>query len=170
MARGQRGPGTQAAPTQVEVQALVGLMQAGQHREVANKAKKLLKKYPEALILYNLMSAAQLSQENFAGAVKTLERALVLKPDFVDGEYNLALAYMNLDRLDDAITHFKNVIRQKPDFVEAFNNLGATYLELNQQVQAVENYEKALELKPDFVPAVRNLGAILRDSGAIGRI
>ncbi len=174
MARGQGRPGmhvsqggTVAGPSQVEVQNLIGMMQAGQHREVANKAKKLLKKFPEALILYNLMSAAQLSQENFSGAVITLEKALALKPDFVDGEYNLAIAYMNLERLDEAISHFENVIRQKPDLAEAFNNLGATYLKLNRQIAAVENYEKALELKPDFVPAIRNLGAALRDLGRL---
>ena len=167
MAKIQRGPGIPAAPSQAEVQALVGLMQTGQFKEVAIKSKKLLKKFPQALVLYNLMSAAQLSQENFKGAIATLEKALVLKPDFVDGEYNLALAHMNLGQLDEAVLHFKNVIRQKPEFVEAYNNLGATYLEQDRQLLAVENYEKAVELKPDFVPAVRNLGALLRDLGRL---
>ncbi|MEM7213935.1 MAG: tetratricopeptide repeat protein [Pseudomonadota bacterium] len=147
----------------VDVQNLMMLLREGKNTQVESKARKLIRKFPDALVLYDLLSGAQLAQSDMQGAAKTLEALLKKKPDYVDGEYNLGIAYMNLGRVHDAVSRFRSVVEKKPDNPDVFNNLGAALFELEQFEEAIEVYEKAVSLKPDFVPALRNLGAALRD-------
>ncbi len=154
-------------PTQSEVQVLASLVQGQKFQDAERKTKKLLKRFPDAIVLYNILSAAQFSQENFTAAAKTLEKLLSINPGFVDGEYNLALAYINLDKSEEAVELLENVVRKKPDMAEAYNNLGAMYLKLNRFDRAVENYRTAVKLMPNFAQALRNLGVALRDLGQL---
>lgn len=154
-------------PTQQDIQGLMMLMQSGKFAEAEKRCRKYIKKFPGVLGFYDVMSKAQISQDNFAGVVKTLEAALKVNPDFVDGEYNLGVAYMNLNKLDKALNCFKNVTSKRPDFFEAYNNMGGCYIELQRFDEAIEVYEKAVAIKPDFVPSLRNLGAAYRDMGRV---
>ena len=157
---------TGSAPRQLqqsEVQNLVMMLRSGKHRELESAARKLIKRHPNAPVLFDLLSNAQLAQSDFKGAAKTLEALLRMKPDYIDGAYNLGLAYMNLGRAEDAIVRFREVADKRPQDPDAYNNLGAALFELEQYEDAISAYEKAVELKPDFVPALRNLGAALRD-------
>ncbi|MEM9330516.1 MAG: tetratricopeptide repeat protein [Pseudomonadota bacterium] len=148
---------------QSDVQNLGALLNAGKHREVEAKARKLARKFSDAPVLYDLLSKAQLAQSDFKGAAKTLEVLEKLKPDYIDGSYNLAMAYMNLGRTEEAVAKFRSVVEKKPDDADAFNNLGAALFELERFEEAIEAYETAVKLKPNYVPALRNLGAALRD-------
>ena len=156
-------------PSQTELQNLASLLQQGQLALVEKKSKKILKRFPSALPVYNILSAAQFIQEKFAGAADTLEKALSIYPNFVDGEYNLALAYIKLNRIEEAIERLNSVVRKKPNMADAYNNLGAMYLKMSNFELAVENYEKAVELDPGLIPALRNLGAALRELGNIDK-
>lgn len=154
-------------PSQQDIQALMILMQSGKFSEAEKRCRKYIKKFPSVLGFYDVMSKAQIAQENFLGVVKTLEAALKLNPEFVDGEYNLGVAYMNLNKLDKALNCFKHVISKRPDFFEAYNNMGGCYIELQRFDEGIEVYQKAIAIKPDFVPSLRNLGAALRDMGRV---
>ena len=158
---------TQKQPTQQDIQGLMMLMQTGKFAEAEKRCRKFIKKFPGVLGFYDVMSKAQISQENFQGVVKTLEAALKLNPEFVDGAYNLGVAYMNLNKPENAIECFDGVIAKRPDFFEAYNNLGGCYVEMQRFDEGIETYEKAVELKPDFVPSLRNLGTALRDMGRL---
>ncbi|MGI9352881.1 MAG: tetratricopeptide repeat protein [Rhizobiaceae bacterium] len=148
---------------QAEVQNLIMMLRSGKHKELERVAKKLIKRHPNAPVLRDLLSNAQLAQSDFQGAAGPLETLLDMNPDYVDGVYNLGLAYMNLGRAEDAIVRFREVVEKRPQDADAFNNLGAALFELEQYEDAISAYEKAVELKPDFVPALRNIGAALRD-------
>lgn len=154
-------------PSQQDIQGLMILMQSGKFAEAEKRCRKYIKKYPAVLGFYDVMSKAQIAQENFSGVVKTLEAALKVNPAFVDGEYNLGVAYMNLNKLEKALKCFNNVTNKRPDFYEAFNNMGGCYIELQRFDEGIEVYEKAVAIKPDFVPSLRNLGAALRDMGRV---
>lgn len=154
-------------PTQQDIQGLIQLMQAGKFVDVEKRCRKFIKRFPSVLGFYDMMSKAQIGQQNFQGVVKTLEKALKLNPDFVDGEYNLGVAYMNLNRTEKSLSCFLNVTQKRPDYFEAFNNMGGCYIELQRFDEGIKAYEKAVELKPDFVPSLRNLGTALRDMGRV---
>ncbi len=154
-------------PTQADVNALMVLMQTGKYAEAESKCRKFIKRFPKVLGFYDTMSKAQIAQGNFRGVAKTLEKAIEINPAFVDGEYNLGVAYMNINRLDKALATFSSVVSKRTDFFDAYNNLGACYIELQRFDEGLEAYEKAVELKPDYVPALRNYGAALRDVGRL---
>lgn len=154
-------------PSQQDIQGLMLLMQASKFAEAEKRCRKYIKKFPKVLGFYDVMSKAQISQENFTGVVKTLEAALKINPDFVDGEYNLGVAYMNINKLEKALNCFKNITSKRPDFFEAYNNMGGCYIELQRFDEGIDAYQKAVSIKPDFVPSLRNLGAALRDMGRV---
>ncbi len=148
--------------SQADVQGLVQLMKSGKAREAASRAKKLIKAFPNAPILLDILSKAQIAENDFKGAAETLEKLLAAKPDFMDGVYNLALVYVNLDRPTEAIPKFKEVIEKTGGSADVFTNLGAAYFGLEQFDDAADAYKQAVEKDPKFVPALRNLGTALR--------
>lgn len=154
-------------PTQQDIKELMVLMQAGKFDELEKRCRKNIKHFPKVLGFYDMMSKAQIGKGDFKGVVKTLEKALKLQPEYVDGEYNLGVAYMNLNLPEKSIACFQNVIAKKPEYFEAFNNLGGCYIELQRFDEGIAAYEKAVALQPEFVPSLRNLGAALRDMGRL---
>ncbi|MEM7068140.1 MAG: tetratricopeptide repeat protein [Pseudomonadota bacterium] len=148
---------------QSDVQGVISLFQAGKHKAAEAKSRKLIRRFGDVPVLYDILSNAQIAQSDFKGAVKTLEALTALEPHHGDGHYNLGLVYMNLGRAEEAIVCFERVIKQKGENPDVYNNLGAAFFELEKFENAISAYEKAVALKPDFVPALRNLGAALRD-------
>jgi tetratricopeptide (TPR) repeat protein len=67
----------------------------------------------DAIDHYNLGSAAAL-QENFEVAVKQLQRAVELDPQFADAVHNLALALERAGRVDDAKGQWRRYLELSP--------------------------------------------------------
>jgi len=147
---------------QQDVQAVMTLMQQGKHAQAESKAKKLAKKFPSELMIFDILAKAQLAQSKYSEAVKVLEKLVQGKPDHYDGHYNLGVAYMNTGRAEQAAERFNFVVEKTAPSADAFTNLGAALYEMEKFADAAEAYKKAVELKPDYVPALRNLGASLR--------
>jgi len=120
-------------------------------------------KFPKVLGFYDLLSKAQIGQNDLPGTIRTLKKALKVKPEFVDGEYNLGVAYMSLGKVKEAIPHFENVVKQKPDYYQAHNNLGACLVHQEAFDTGLACYRKSLEINPDFVPTLMSLGVKLRE-------
>lgn len=158
---GQSSRAKQLKPQSVN--EIVTLLKSGDAATAEKKLRKLIKRNGEIDMLYDLLANAQLAQEKFSDATKSLSKLLELKPDHTDAEYNLALAYMQMGRTADAVTHFQSVGSKQPKNADAFNNLGAALFELERYGDAVEAYERALAIDPKYVPALRNIGAALRD-------
>jgi len=90
---------------------------------------------------------------------------LLLKAEKEDPEnpeihYNLGIAYLGKDLVDEAEKQFKEAIRLKPDYSEAYNYLGRIYLYRGQTDAAIQSFQKALNNKRYNNPekAYYNLG------------
>ena len=88
------------------------------------------------------------------------EKAISLKPDFVDAYYNMGTVFQDQGKLEQAIEAYKKSISLKPSFVEAYNNLGVVLKDQGKLEEAIEVYKKALLLKPDFFELHLNLSKI----------
>ena len=57
-------------------------------------------------------------------AIKWYDKALEIKPDFVDALYNKGLALYDLGKPEEAIKWYDKALEIKPDFVDALYNKG----------------------------------------------
>ena len=85
-------------------------------------------------------------------------KAIEIKPDYIEAYFNRGLVYVDLADFQQAIKDFTRAIEIKPDFAEAYLSRGTAYYGSGNYQQAIREYNKALELKPDFAGAYFNRG------------
>jgi len=118
-------------------------------------------------VLWNLLGAANEAQGKLEEAIAAYNKALLIKPDFVEAHNNIGLAFQALGKLEEAFSAYNKALLIKPDFVEAHNNIGLAFQALGKLDEAVAAYNKALLIKPDFVEAHNNIANALRDLGKL---
>lgn len=80
-------------------------------------------------------------------------------------QHSLGLAYLKLDRLEEAIASLKEAIRLRPNFAEAHYDLGRVYHESGEFNTAAVAFEEAIRLNPSFFEALTALGRTYQHSG-----
>ena len=104
-----------------------------------------------------------LEQERGPEAIVFLRRALeydvrVARPDL---HRALGLSLEAADRVDEAVSHYRQALELSPDFAEAHYNLGNTLGRQGNLDQAISHFRHALRLNPDYAQAHHNLGDTL---------
>ncbi|MGD0886384.1 MAG: tetratricopeptide repeat protein, partial [Thermodesulfovibrionales bacterium] len=74
------------------------------------------------------------------------------------GHNDLGNAYMDQNRLDEAVQEFITALKLNPDYAMAHYNLGNAYMDQNRLDEAVQEFITALKLNPDDATAYYNLG------------
>ncbi len=62
---------------------------------------------PDSPEAYFMLGYVQFAQEDYAGAVRSFERAVSLREDWAEARWNLALAYVRLGQYQDAARHLQ---------------------------------------------------------------
>lgn len=109
------------------------------------------------------------AQGRMEQAAAHFERALMLKPDYAEAQYNLGLVHAIQARTAQAVVHYERALTLRPDYPEAHHNLGVALHALGKTAQAVSHYERALMLQPNYTKAHLNLGIALRALGQLNR-
>lgn len=154
-------------PSQSEVQPLLNLLNAGQLPEAEHHARALLRNYPGALIVHNVLGISLEGQQKFAEAAESYRKALALDPKVAEIHFNLGVVLSNLGKLPEAIASYRKAVALKPNLAVAYFNLGIALQELGKLEEAVPNYRKVLALDPNFFEAYGNLGAVLQQQGKL---
>jgi tetratricopeptide (TPR) repeat protein len=82
----------------------------------------------------NLRLAVLLKQgEDYAGARKLLDRALLVRPGDLRALYQVGSVELAQGKLEQARATFEGVIKQSPEFVEAHISLATTYYRLKRK-------------------------------------
>jgi Flp pilus assembly protein TadD len=156
-----------ADPPQDGLNALIALYNHGRLEEVVRQATEIAAEFPNAVILYNILGAANAGLRNLDGAIASFSKAVRIKPDYFEAHNNLGLALQNRGRFEEAIASFSKAVQIKPDYAEAHNNLGAALKYQGRLAEAVASLGKALQIEPDHAEAHNNLGAALQDQGRL---
>ncbi len=87
-------------------------------------------------------------------------RAIDLDREFVEADFNLARAYLEGDRISDAISVLSSLLAEDPRNTTLLRTLGYAYYRAGDDERAREYYESALEENEADVDALYNLGII----------
>lgn len=98
-----------------------------------------------------LLGRTKFNEDNFSDAISNFERAIALKPKYVEAENNIGLAWRELNNPEKAETAFETAIEWQgnaPVDEQPFLNLGSLLAEQNKPDRAASYLKKAAELAP----------------------
>ena len=148
-------------PTQTEFDEVIKLYTNGQFEEVIYKIKAINENYPNLPLLFNILGASYRAINQLDNAVKSFEKAIVIKPEYDEALFNLGVTLKELGQLDAAVSSYKKVIKINNAYYNAHNNLGLILLEHGKLDTAINHFEWAISFKFDFAEAHNNLGSAL---------
>jgi tetratricopeptide (TPR) repeat protein len=151
--------------TPIEMNQLAALINAGRHDDLESKARELLRRYPNAAAIWQVLGLALTRQGK--DALPALRMASCLSPDDAGVHNNLGNALGRLGHFDEAIASYRRALVLSPDFAEAHNNLAHALLDLGQIEEAVASCRRALQLKPRYAEAHDTLGNALLNLGRL---
>jgi choline-sulfatase len=100
-----------------------------------------------------------------AEAIPEYEQSVRVNPADVATQANLATAYLESGRLEDAERVLKGIVVIDPSNAAAQNGLGVLAIQRQDGTAARAYFEKAVELDPDLVDAYLNLGLLYKMAG-----
>jgi len=136
-----------------EIKILLNLFNGNKYDILISKTKKLIKKIPEYLILYNILGSAYQNIGDLKLAKDTFVKGYKMDPNNIAIMNNLANVYKNIGEIELSENLFKKIIEKKPDYVNAYVNFGNLKRDNNDFDFAIDLYNKALKINSQ-VPAI----------------
>jgi tetratricopeptide (TPR) repeat protein len=93
-------------------------------------------------------------------AIKELNEALRLNPDYIEVHNNLGMTYDRMGMPDQALDELNEALKLNPDYAEAHCNLGNIYASYGRYEEAVVEVQEALRINRGLAIAHNNLGNI----------
>jgi tetratricopeptide (TPR) repeat protein/TolB-like protein len=112
--------------------------------------EELTRKYPKEKGAYLVMSIWLSNQRRFEEAIKVLNRALILDPDF---PYAVNyMGYLHMDILDypKALEYFEHYASLTPGDPNPYDSMGDCLYRMGSIDEAMTSLRRAIEISPDF--------------------
>ena len=100
----------------------------------------------------------------FDEAITCYERAISLKPDYMEAYRNRGNALKKLGRLVEAVASYEHAIALRPN-VAAYTNRGNVLRQLERAEEALDSYDQAIALDPHHAEVQNNRGSVLQELG-----
>jgi tetratricopeptide (TPR) repeat protein len=115
-----------------------------QHRlnEAKTAVLEELQQHPSNVEGYNLLGIIQSSQQNYADAVASFQKALSVSPNSVKTHNNLGNAYVAQKQFDAAEKEFRTVVRLDPGNRDGNYNLGVLLMIKGSPAEAIPHFER----------------------------
>ncbi len=88
------------------------------------------------------------------------QRAMALKPDYINAHLLLGDVFLKQHKLDEAIAAYRQALALDPTHAGAHNNIGAALFGQGHLNEAAQSFKEAIRLKPDVITAYRDLATI----------
>jgi len=123
---------------------------------------------PECAEAFLLLGLAEFREGGaIADSIRHYQRALALQPGSYSGHYDLALAYLKENMLEEARTQLEQAVRLEPHQADAAYDLGIVLLELGQPSQALTMLHKARLLNPQRPDVAFNIVRAQLETGRV---
>ena len=106
---------------------------------------------------------------NLGESRRFYEKAVALKPNNADSNYNLGLLLGRTGERDAALRHLQIAARSEPRDPEIWNALAVIYARQGDIKRAIDFWKRAIEVAPNFVDARVNYGVALAMQGQDSR-
>lgn len=116
--------------------------------------------------LYYLGVTQALREQNEV-AINTYQKALGIRPKYVQAKFRIANLLINMGQTEEAIQMFLTVLDEKPNFIRGHYGLGQAYRTLGDLRPAAEHFRKAIALHEQYGDAHYALGLVYRDLGEL---
>lgn len=90
-------------------------------------------------------------------AIKDLNRAIEIDPEFARAYLNRGLVYRHRGNYTKAIEDYTRVIELSPKSAAAYNNRGVVYAMLEDYTNAIKDFKKVIEINPSREGSYKNL-------------
>lgn len=127
-------------------------------QEARNESEIVLENYPGSAIAHNLLGTINKNEGNIEAALASYQKAITLKPDYIDALNNRATIFKIQGEINSAINDLESAIKIAPDAFVLTYNLGNMYKEMGEIQKAITQFEKALAQNANFSMAWNNLG------------
>ena len=97
-------------PTQQDVQKLIDLFNSGDLSEAEKQGYRLLKSFPSSFAVSNILAGTLFTLKKWSPAIALYDEALAINPNYEIGRFNQAVAYEELNNLDEAIRHYSDAL------------------------------------------------------------
>jgi tetratricopeptide (TPR) repeat protein len=151
---------TESEPSGEAVKQLFDLTAGKKSAEGLIKANALLLNYPKSALLHNYCGIAYINVGNYKQAIESYNKAINIKPDFVQAQNNLGICYTKLNQPDEAIALFNKAIATRPNFSPSYTNRGVALSHKGDTSAALKSYMKAIEVEPENAETYKNLSKI----------
>ena len=107
-----------------QIEVLLNLFNAAEFDSLISKAKKLIRKYPEYIILNNILGSAYQNSGRLNLAKKIFIQGNKLDSNNIAIMNNLANVYKNTGLIENAESLFNKIIIKNPKYINAYINYG----------------------------------------------
>ena len=143
--------------------------------ELANKVIGEIKKIEtkEAQGIYILKDVEELLNrgnlliwlKEYDEAIKFFEKAIEIKPDYIDALINKGVVLAKLQRYEKALEVYEKALKINPEDPFAWFNKGVTLGKLKRYEEELKTYENTIKITPTFAEAWYNKSCIYSQNG-----
>jgi tetratricopeptide (TPR) repeat protein len=107
----------------------------------------------------------RMASGDFRGAIAELEKVVELLPDDAESRVDLATAYLNSRRVDEAIEQCRKAVELRPELAASYVKLGWALRVNGELEEAASVFRQGLEVAPDDFRFYAGLGVVLTATG-----
>lgn len=130
-------------------------MQAGEINQALATYAKMAALQPTSPIPDMRTAEVQFSTKNYEEAIKSLRKALTIKPDQLEAQRNLIVAYLAAGKPKDALSVARDVEKQRPKEAAGYVLEGDIQVSQKHWSEAVTAYRSGLKLAPSTELVIR---------------
>ena len=118
-------------------------------------------------VYYNLANLIRTDSARTLEAYELYQKALSMKPDFVEAHMNKGDLLLRMNKSLDAKRSFEKALQYNPEYTDAHYNLATALVQLGERRKAEMTYKRALAMDGRHIFSLLSLGTLLMEEGRL---